>query len=103
VRTISESFLYVDQQNDNTLFDTLIEQTLNKSKDLVPGLLDAVKSHPCVNISELIGKIPHDLKINNLKSRIIGVFEEMTNELSLSTGTVKILQSDCLILGNSHK
>ena len=95
LKDVQKAVKYVESHDDKSLWQSMIDQTLTNAKDLVPDLLDAVKSHPHVDCKELIEKIPNDLEILQLKQKLTAIFDEYSNEQSLRSVTSTILKTDC--------
>lgn len=92
---------YVEKQKIH--YDQLIDRMLTGAKALMPESLDAVKAHPFVDTEELIQKIPDNLNIHDLKSKITAIFDENLLEKSLTAGTTNMSRSDCMKLARGYK
>ena len=98
LKNVAKAVQYVEKQADKSLWNELIERTVNNAGKLMPELLDAIKGHPKVDVRDLIDKIPPQLHIEGLRQKLIAIFEEFGREKSVTHGTTNILRNDCLKL-----
>ena len=84
---------YVENLNDKSVWNQLIDRTLTDTKGSMPELTDAVKGHPFAD----------DLNTHDLKNKIIKTFDKNSREKSLTADTTNILRSNCMKLAGRYK
>ncbi|ETO17422.1 hypothetical protein RFI_19900, partial [Reticulomyxa filosa] len=107
IKNMKKAVSFVQTQKDDTLWHKLVNETLANAPDLLPQLLDAVKCRPTVQGEkilsiDLIERIPNDLCVPQLKTKLMTLLQEYAFEEQLHQGAVNVFENDCLKLTKSH-
>ncbi|KAI9138627.1 hypothetical protein BKA69DRAFT_1127186 [Paraphysoderma sedebokerense] len=84
---------FAKEQNDEELWDDIIQYSLDKPA-FITALLENVGTH--IDLIKLISRIPNNLTIPNLKSSLIRIMRDYHVQLSLRKGCEKIIVGDMI-------
>jgi len=98
---IREAIDFVSKQNDEELWEELINYSM-RSSEFVSGLLDNIGAH--VDPIKLINRIPSGMEIPGLAGRLVKIISDYNLQMSLREGCNSILKADCVALvGRLHR
>ncbi|CAF1151020.1 unnamed protein product [Rotaria sordida] len=92
---IEEAIKFCRETGDQTLWATLIEQSVDKP-DFIRSLLNHAGSD--INLQQLINTIRSDLRIPGLRDSLCKIMQDYNIQMSLSECCRKIIVHDCLAL-----
>ncbi|CAF1302705.1 unnamed protein product [Adineta steineri] len=92
---IEEAIQFCRETGDKKLWDTLIEQSINRP-DFIRGLLNHAGGD--IDLQDLIDKVKDDLKIPGLRDSLCKIMQDYNIQMSISECCRKIIVHDCLAL-----
>lgn len=92
---VKKAIEFAKEQNDEELWDDLINYSLDKP-EFITGLLQNIGTH--VDPIKLIQRIPEGLKIPGLRDSLVKILQDFNLQISLREGCKKILVKDSVSL-----
>jgi len=86
---------FVQEQNDDALWDNLISMSIENPKFL-SGFLEHIGAH--IDPLKLIERIPKGVPIEGLRDRLVKIISDYNLQTSLREGCNVILKADCVSL-----
>lgn len=93
--TLAQAIEFVTEQNDDALWDDLIEHSMQNAQ-FVSGLLEHIGAH--VDPLKLIKRIPDGVHIERLRDRLVKIISDYNLQMSLREGCNVILTADVVSL-----
>eukprot|EP00210_Caulerpa_lentillifera_P007525 g7190.t1 len=90
---VPQAIEFVRSQNEDTLWDSLIDWAVSKAST-TGDLLDHAGGH--IDPLRLISKIPKNMEIWNLRNRLCRIIADYRTQTRLQEGCDNILKSDCV-------
>lgn len=87
---------FVQEQNDDALWDALIAMSIHNSRFLSDLLVD-IGAH--IDPLKLIERIPLQVEVDGLRDRLVKIISDYNLQMSLREGCNVILKADCVGLG----
>jgi hypothetical protein len=95
LKDVKKAVAFVSKQNDDELWESLIEQSMNES-EFISELLEHIGGH--VDPLRIIKRIPPGLHIPKLRDRLVKIISDYKLEMSLRGGCNEILKADSVEL-----
>eukprot|EP01083_Nonionella_stella_P289010 983564_1 len=97
LKDVKQAIEFVEEHRDEGLWEYLVRHSL-MDPQFVSGLLDHIGAHHAVDPKKLISQLPSEMKIPQLKEKLLRIMSEYLLEMSLRRGANQILKSDCFAL-----
>merc|ERR1712137_619115 len=96
LRDVKMAIEFVQEQNDDGLWDSLISMSI-KSPKFLSGFLEHIGAH--IDPLKLIERIPNGVEVEGLRDRLVKIISDYNLQMSLREGCNVILKADCVSLG----
>ncbi|KAL8965682.1 MAG: hypothetical protein Q9183_003734 [Haloplaca sp. 2 TL-2023] len=91
---VSQAISFAKEQNDQSLWDDLLNYSMNKPP-FIRGLLEEVGTS--IDPVKLVRKIPEGLQIDGLKGGLMRIIREHEIQYSISEGVARVLRGEVAI------
>ena len=95
LRDVKMAIEFVQEQNDDALWDSLISMSIKNPKFL-SGFLEHIGAH--IDPLKLIERIPNGVEVEGLRDRLVKIISDYNLQMSLREGCNVILKADCVSL-----
>eukprot|EP01059_Diplonema_ambulator_P035025 TRINITY_DN8133_c0_g1_i1.p1 TRINITY_DN8133_c0_g1~~TRINITY_DN8133_c0_g1_i1.p1 ORF type:complete len:972 (+),score=440.52 TRINITY_DN8133_c0_g1_i1:887-3802(+) len=103
IKSVKESIDFIVEQNDEDLFEVLVNACLDGGQNFVADLLEhlgeAEGPTKAIEPLDLINRIKPDMEIPDLKSKLIRIMRDQALRKYLKEGCLKVLEKDVSHLG----